>query len=228
MIARLDHLVIVASSLADGVAWCEATLGITPGPGGEHPLMGTHNRLFRVATVDYPRAYAEVICINPAAPVPVPARTGRWFDMDSPALQAAIASGGPRLVHYVVNVPDIAAALRAWTALGIECGEALKASRASPRGLLQWQIAVRDDGQRLFDGVLPTLMEWGDTHPISGMAEMGLALQSLAISHPRAGELREAFAAIGLHGVAVKQGPANIAATLATPRGTVTLESKGL
>jgi uncharacterized membrane protein YphA (DoxX/SURF4 family) len=41
----LDHLVIMASTLAQGVAWCEATLGVTPGPGGEHPLMGTHNRL---------------------------------------------------------------------------------------------------------------------------------------------------------------------------------------
>ena len=39
--AQLDHLVIMANSLDEGVAWCEATLGVTPGPGGEHPLMGT-------------------------------------------------------------------------------------------------------------------------------------------------------------------------------------------
>jgi hypothetical protein len=48
----LDHLVIMASTLAQGLAWCEATLGVTPGPGGEHPLMGTHNRLMRLATPD--------------------------------------------------------------------------------------------------------------------------------------------------------------------------------
>ena len=52
MRSRIDHLVVAASSLDQGVAWCEATLGVTPGPGGEHPLMGTHNRLLRVATVD--------------------------------------------------------------------------------------------------------------------------------------------------------------------------------
>jgi hypothetical protein len=46
----VDHLVIAAASLEEGVAWCEATLGVTPGPGGEHPLMGTHNRLLRIAT----------------------------------------------------------------------------------------------------------------------------------------------------------------------------------
>ena len=46
MTAQVDHLVIAASTLNEGVAWCEKTLGITPGAGGEHPLFGTHNRLF--------------------------------------------------------------------------------------------------------------------------------------------------------------------------------------
>ncbi|MEY4341937.1 MAG: hypothetical protein RL541_1441, partial [Pseudomonadota bacterium] len=46
MPAYIDHLVVAASSLAQGVAWCEDQLGITPGPGGEHALFGTHNRLF--------------------------------------------------------------------------------------------------------------------------------------------------------------------------------------
>ena len=31
----LDHLVVMAASLDEGVAWCEATLGVTPGPGGQ-------------------------------------------------------------------------------------------------------------------------------------------------------------------------------------------------
>ena len=57
----------MAASLAEGVAWCEATLGVTPGPGGEHPLMGTHNRLLRIATADFPHAYLEIIAINPVA-----------------------------------------------------------------------------------------------------------------------------------------------------------------
>ena len=47
-LATLDHLVVLAPSLASGVAWAEATLGVTPGPGGEHSLMGTHNRLLRL------------------------------------------------------------------------------------------------------------------------------------------------------------------------------------
>ena len=49
--ACVDHLVVLAADLASGVAWCERTLGITPAAGGEHPLMGTHNRLLRLRTL---------------------------------------------------------------------------------------------------------------------------------------------------------------------------------
>ena len=55
------------------------------------------NRLLRVATVDFPRAYFEIIAINPVAPHAVPARVGRWFDMDSAALQSVIERSGPQL-----------------------------------------------------------------------------------------------------------------------------------
>ena len=64
--AQVDHLVIAAQSLDQGVQWCEATLGVTPRAGGEHPLMGTHNRLLRLSTPGYPRAYLEIIAIDPA------------------------------------------------------------------------------------------------------------------------------------------------------------------
>ncbi len=224
----LDHLVVVAPSLGAGVDWCERTLGVTPGPGGEHPLMGTHNRLLRVATVDFPRAYLEIIAINSVAAPAAPMRARRWFDMDSPALQASLAQHGPQLVHFVANVPDIGIALAALAALGHDRGPALAASRATPRGLLQWQISVRDDGQRLFGGGLPTLIEWGSTHPAGGMPDSGVTLQALSVSHPQADALRAAYNAIGLQEVTLTHGPANIVATLRTPLGSVSLESKGI
>ena len=62
--SRIDHLVVATASLAEGVQWCEKTLGITPGPGGEHPLMGTHNRLISVASPAFPLAYLEIIAIH--------------------------------------------------------------------------------------------------------------------------------------------------------------------
>jgi hypothetical protein len=235
MKTQIDHLVVVAKTLDQGVQWCEATLGITPGPGGEHALFGTHNRLFKIATPTNPLAYMEIIAIQAGA-VRKPVTTAkRWFDMDDAALQAAIA-GDPRLVHFVASTSDIQAGRAALRALDIDRGPAVKASRHSRRGLLQWQITVREDGQRLFNGALPTLIQWGKPdaadplrlHPRNSLPRSGVSLQGIAIAHPSALKLQAAYEAIGLTGVAVETGPANITATLQTPRGVVTLSSGGI
>ena len=225
MEARVDHLVVAAASLEQGAAWCEATLGVPPGPGGEHPLMGTHNRLLRVATVDYPRAYLEVIAVQPGR---APQQGRRWFDLDDETVRDTLARTGPRLLHFAASVPDAAAAVAALRILDIDRGEPAAASRLTPRGLLAWRITVRPDGQRLWQGLLPTLIEWGETHPAASMPESGLTLQSLTASHPRAEALRPAYEALGLRGVALREGPANLCAVLETPRGRIRLDSEGL
>ena len=230
-LAALDHLVVLAPSLASGVAWAEATLGVTPGPGGEHPLMGTHNRLLRLrtsndqATTQQGAAYLEIIAINPAATPTLQPPERRWFDMDDPALRERVAQHGPQLVHWVARVPDLTAALLAWRELGIDRGEARAASRPTPGGLLQWQISLRPDGQRLFDGCLPTLIEWGPHHPTATMPDSALALQSLTLQHPQATLLLAACQAIGLDEVLITDGPARLSAQLSTPGGPLTLHS---
>lgn len=226
-LARIDHLVVLADTLEQGAAWCERTLGVAPGPGGEHPLMGTHNRLLRIASVDHPLAYFEVIARDPAAAGPQAGRR-RWFDMDEPGVQSTVREGGPRLAHWVVRVPDLRAALAALARLGIDRGEAVEASRMTARGLLQWQISIRPDGQRLFEGCLPTLIQWGEVHPAAALPDAGLTFRSLALTHPQAALLRRALEAIGLEGVAVGEGPANLCTALLGPRGPVRLESAGL
>ena len=145
--------------------------------------------------------------------------------MDHEALQARLHQTGPQLAHWVAQVPDITAAVATLVAQGINRGRVLAASRPTPQGLLAWQISVRDDGQRLFDGCLPTLIEWGDTHPTQAMPDSGVTLQSLALRHPDAATLRAACGATGLQDIAVTPGPAQIQIQLATPRGLVTLHS---
>jgi hypothetical protein len=221
----LDHLVIMAASLAEGVAWCEATLGVTPGPGGEHPLMGTHNRLLRIATPDFPNAYLEIIAINPVANKDRRTLGSCWFDMENPALGAQVARHGPQLIHWVARVPDVRAAVALLAAQGIDRGDVIEASRATPSGLLQWQITVRPDGQRLFDGCLPTLIQWGDTHPAASMPESGVTLQSLSLQHPDASALQTACDGLALTQCQVTRGPARLSARLKTPKGLIELHS---
>ena len=235
MKTHIDHLVIVAQTLALGVQWCEATFGITPGPGGEHAQYGTHNRLFKIATPANPLAYLEIIAIDPDAARAAKAPARRWFDMDDATLQAAVATE-PRLVHFVANTSDVQGARAALHALGIDRGPAVHASRHSRRGLLQWQITVRDDGQRLFNGALPSLIQWGKPdaaeplrlHPRNSLPRSGVTLQGIGVSHPSAATLQAAYDAIELSGIALQAGPADLVATLQTPKGLVVLRSHGV
>jgi Glyoxalase-like domain len=227
MNAQLDHLVVAARTLGEGVQWCEATLGITPGLGGEHKLFGTHNRLFRIGSAEFARAYFEIIAINPQATQEGRSPGKRWFDMDDAAVQAAI-SQTPRLLHFVASTSNVKHAVAALQKQGIERGPAVQASRMTANGLLEWQITVRPDGQRLFNGALPTLIEWGSAHPAHSMPDSGVSLHSVRITHPDAEKLQAAYAAIGLQGVEVTPGAPNIFAALRTPRGVVTLESQGV
>jgi hypothetical protein len=223
--ATIDHLVIAARTLAEGVAWCEATLGVVPGPGGEHALFSTHNRLLRLHSASAPHAYMEIIAIHPTATPTRAPGLKRWFDLDDPALQQRLAEHGPQLIHWVASVPDIQRACDALRALHLEPGPVLSASRPTPQGLLQWQISVRDDGQRLMGGALPTLIQWGDTHPATSMGAAALRLQGLQLSHPSPELLREALQTLGAGGTAVVAGPTALRATIETPRGTVVLNS---
>ena len=224
----IDHLVVAAASLAEGVQWCEKTLGITPGPGGEHALMGTHNRLFSVASPTFPLAYLEILAIHSGAPYARSAGARRWFDLDDPELQAQLIKSGPRLVHFVARTARADAGVRALARLGLDRGELLSASRATAHGLLSWKITVRHDGQRLFYGALPTLIEWGAVHPAHSTPDSGVVLKSLAARHPRADALRAGYDAMGLADVEVTPGAPNLTATLQTPLGLITLESKGI
>ncbi len=200
MAMELDHLVVGAATLDEGVAWCERVLGVTPAPGGRHALMGTHNRLLNISTPTYPRAYLEIIAIDPEAPGPQ--GRARWFDLDQPALQAALRERGPGLIHWVSRVASLDASLAQWRGEGIDGGEAVAASRQTPGGLLSWRIALREDGRRLRREGLPLLIEWGAVHPADALPASGVNLLDF--------EARD-----------------GLRARLATPRGELTLELIG-
>ena len=209
--------------------------GITPSAGGAHEKYGTHNRLFKIASPKHPLAYFEIIAINPGAATTKRSQVARWFDMDNKALQKSVAQE-PRLVTFVASTDDIKAARHALRTQEIERGQIVHASRKSNKGTLNWQITVREDGERLFNGCLPTLIQWGKPdaaeplrlHPRNSLPRSGVTLQSIAISHPSSLKLQAAYEAIGLEGVAIDTGAANITATLQTPKGLVQLHSLGV
>jgi hypothetical protein len=216
----LDHLVIAARTLGEGLDWCETTFGFRPEAGGRHAFMGTHNRVFAIGSAAFPLAYAEIIAIDPDAAAPT--QHARWFDLDDPALQRTLATDGPQLVHWVARCDDIVVAQAAMRAAGIDWGEVQAAERMTPRGLLRWKISMRADGRRALDGAAPALIEWGDAHPTDSMPPSGVALQVMRVAGwpaPLAALLPPAVDHDGLRGAS----PIHI--ELTTPRGAVTLRS---
>lgn len=168
---QLDHLVVAAHTLAQGIAWCDATFGLRPDAGGQHLFMGTHNRVFDVSSADHPRAYLEIIAIDASLPAP---ERRRWFDLDDAALQAQLALA-PRLVHWVARVEDIDTARATIAAGGVDVGRVIDAQR----GALRWRISVRDDGRRPLGGAAPALIQWHGAHPTDALPSSGVRLHAL-------------------------------------------------
>ena len=214
----VDHLVVGAATLDQGVAWCEATLGVTPGPGGRHALMGTHNRLLKIATPDFADAYFEIIAIDPDAPPPT---RPRWFGLDGAALQAALR-GGPKLLHLVARSTMLDMHRWGLITLGYAPGDPIAASRDTPAGRLSWQMLLRDDGALALAGALPTLIQWQGPHPAQQMPDSGLRLSALTLQGVP-DRVRELLRLRGAQ-VLASAGPA-LTATLDTPLGQVVLYS---
>jgi hypothetical protein len=222
---ELDHLVVACRTLDAGRDWCEAVLGVSPAPGGRHALMGTHNLLLALSSPRFPRAYLELIAIDPDAPAP---GRPRWFELDEPALQGRIAAT-PELVHWVARTREIEATVAAWRAAGFDPGAVVAAERMTPRGWLRWRIAIAPGGRRPARGAVPLLIEWGDAHPTDALPESGLALRSIALRGVDAVQAsRLGLAALTGDGDAGTVGSAPLAAMLSTPRGEIALEAAAL
>jgi hypothetical protein len=198
---RLDHLAVSAVTLEEGVAHVEAALGVALAPGGQHPHMGTHNRLLGLGDI-----YLEVIAADPAASRPA---WPRWFDLDR-------FSGVPRLTNWIAACDD----LQAEVARGPDgVGDPV----ALARGDLRWNMAVPATGRLPFDDAFPALIHWeGAVHPVQRLPDAGVRLIRLEIAHPEAAALRKALAGRLDDGrvVIVEGAEKAMQASFATPGGT--------
>lgn len=209
--AELDHLVVAAVTLADGIDYVAALTGVAPLPGGQHVAMGTHNALLRLAD----RTYLEVIAIDPAGAKPP---RPRWFDLDDVALRAELTEQ-PRLVHWVARTADIGRTAAA-------CPIALGTALPFERGDYRWRITVPQDGKRPARGVVPALIQWDvPFHPADRLPASGVSIANFAATHSDPGLVRTALAALGLEDAlhVTYDRETRLAAMLRTPRGVVTL-----
>jgi len=202
MVARLDHITVVAPSLETGSAYVEAALGVPPATGRAHPGMATHNLLLALGST----VYLEVISPDPRA---ARATRPRWFGLDH-----VVPSSTARLAAWVASTDDIAGAAVP------ELGDV----ETMRREMHTWQITVRADGRVPLDGAAPLLIQRSSSvHPAAALAPSGLSFQRLRIRHPAPGQVIALFAQIGLAAqpaVEVVQGDAcSLVAEIQTPYG---------
>ncbi|MGV6811644.1 MAG: VOC family protein [Brevirhabdus sp.] len=168
----LDHLAVAGETLGAATELTESALGVDLGAGGQHPAMGTHNRLIGLDE----GLYLEAIAIDPTAPRP---DRPRWFDLDR-------FEGPPRLANWICQTDDIDAVL-------LEAPGAGRPVELS-RGELRWTMLVPDDGILPFDGLFPAVIRWkGAAHPAPRLPQAGCRLCTLELRHPRADTLKMAL-----------------------------------
>jgi hypothetical protein len=181
----LDHIAVIAPTLAEGVAHVRACLDIDMPFGRQHPDMGTHNHLLRVGE----SVYLEIIAVNPA--VPRPGRS-RWFGLDDDAAVRADWDSGRRLRGWVARTDNIDAVL---TRHGPVLGRKVDFTSANGR----FCFAIPDDGSLPLDGAAPSVIDrLGKPPSVAAMADAGARLQSVILEHPEPARIIALYRELGI------------------------------
>jgi len=203
----IDHLVLAAPSLADGIAHVEVLTGVTPAPGGAHPGRGTCNALLSLG----PPTYLEVIAPDPDQP----GLERRSFGLEDPPAE-------PRLVAFAVGCADLDATVERLRAAGhADVGDPVAMSRRRPDGSeLAWRLAFIHDAPL---GARPFLISWdGGSSPADDSPPAG-RLVALRAGDPDDVGCAALLATLGMD-VAVEHADAPwLSASIETATATVTL-----
>lgn len=208
---KIDHFVIGAESLAQGVATMRSALGVEVPRGSKHDAMSTHNRVMQVGN----ESFFELISIDPEAPDPGRAR---WFSLDDPATQARLKER-PRVLCWVVSSDDFDGAI---AASPVDLGEIVDFRR----GDRTWRLTVPKDGHLPEGGLLPAFIEWSPgPHPSTGQRDLGIRLKRIQIATQEPARLQGIFETLNIaHLAGISEGPAALSFVLDSPKGEVTLD----
>lgn len=167
----LDHLTVIAPTLAEGVAHVRACLDLDVPFGQRHDYMGTHNHLLQLGN----SVYLEIVALDPAGCSP---GRPRWFGLDDQKSVRAAWDAGRRLRGWVARTDAIDAVLAGREAL---FGRKVALPFVDPA----FDFAIPDDGSLPLEGALPSIIDRrGKARSMATMADLGARLKSLVLEHP--------------------------------------------
>lgn len=168
---EVDHLTVVAPTLAEGVDHVRSCLDLDVPFGQRHGYMGTHNHLLRLGGT----VYLEIVALDPwgAAPPRM-----RWFGLDDQKSVRADWEAGRRLRGWVARTNAID---RVLAGREIIFGAKVGLPWDSPT----FFFAIPSDGSLPLDGAAPSIIDRrGKPRAMDAIADRGATLRSFSLEHP--------------------------------------------
>ena len=201
----VDHLLLGAADLNQGIALVNERTGLSPVIGGSHPGVGTRNALLSLGNLQY----LEIIAPDPAQHVFA-------YQPDLRQLRE------PRLITWAAATKDIDATAQKARAAGLDVIGPRDGSRKKPDGqVLHWKtLGIVNPLTVSGVAVIPFFIQWGEgvQHPSQDAAN-GCRLESLEFVHPEPVQVTRILRKLGIEAKVKPGREARLEAALRTPKG---------
>lgn len=182
---KLDHLTVIAPTLAEGVAHVRDCLDLDVPFGTRHVYMGTHNHRLQLGD----RVYLEIVAVDPDGQRP---HRSRWFGLDDQETVRMNWDEGRRLRGWVASTADIGAVLS-------KSGDHLGEEVALPFKQPEFAFSIPKDGTLPFEGALPSLIDHrGAPTSMAEIPDLGARLLALKVEHPDPQSLEDLYRALNV------------------------------
>jgi len=168
---KLDHITVIAPSLAEGVSHVRTCLDLDVPFGQRHAYMGTHNHLLQLGDT----VYLEIVALDPEADGP---GRPRWFGLDDQNKVRSDWEEGRRLRGWVARTDAIEIIIAGHGGI---FGEKVPLPAVNP----SFDFAIPHDGSLPLDGAAPSIIDRrGKPRSMATMADLGARLRSFTLEHP--------------------------------------------
>jgi len=168
---KLDHLTVIAPSLAEGVLHVSTCLDLDVPFGQRHIYMGTHNHLLQLGDA----TYLEIVALDPeGSPPPF----SRWFGLDDQKKVRADWDEGRRLRGWVAGTDMIDVVLEGRPSI---LGRKVALPVVDP----SFDFAIPVDGSLPLGGAAPSIIDRrGRPRSMASIPDLGARLRSFSLEHP--------------------------------------------
>jgi hypothetical protein len=168
---KLDHITVIAPSLAEGVLHVRNCLDLDVPFGQRHAYMGTYNHLLQLGDT----VYLEIVALDPEANAP---SRPRWFGLDDQNKVRSDWDEDRRLRGWVARTDMIDAIIAGR-------GDIFGAKVPLPAVNSSFDFTIPNDGSLPLDGAAPSIIDRrGKPRSMATIADLGARLRSFTVEHP--------------------------------------------